>query len=250
MDIGVQTKITVLVEKINYLQHSIAQNNGVVSKVDKDLLVNYVRELYELVLSLPVNMPQYPTQGYNAPEPTASYPPYPQQNYQPNYPQTQVPQQNPSYPQPPLPSTPQQTAGTPPIPPSQKAGNELNASFTFSSGKRTLSDTIKIKVAGDKPSINENFKREDKDIASRMQLTPIKDLKIFISLNKRFSYINFLFGNDASLYDEAITYLNSCDSFETAKQYLNTYLQPKLNWADDNEMVTEFKTLVERRYIM
>ncbi len=252
MDINIHTKIAVLVEKINYLQHSISQNGGVVSKVDKDLLVNYVRELYELVLGLPVSMPQYPATGYPAPDPSAPYPHHPPQNYPVNYPLAPLPP-NPAYQQPPVPPTP-------PPPPSNvndagakidapKTGAELNASFKFSSGKRSLSDTIKIKTAADKPSLNENFKRDEKDIAAKMQLLPIKDLKTFISLNKRFSYINFLFGNDAGLYDEAINYLNTCDTIETAKHYMNTYLQPKLNWSDANEMVTEFKTLIQRRYI-
>ena len=62
MDIKIQTKISVLLEKINYLQQSIAQNGGVVNKVDKDLLVNYVRELYELSLSIPIQNQQAPQQ--------------------------------------------------------------------------------------------------------------------------------------------------------------------------------------------
>jgi hypothetical protein len=249
MDISIQTKIAVLVEKINYLNQSIMQNGGVVTKVDKDLLVNYVRELYELVLGLPVQMPQYPTQGFPYPDPNAHYPNYPPTTHPFNYPQNpQVPPMVPPT-QAPVPPANVNDAGTK-IDQPVKQGNELNATFKFSSGRRTLSDTIKIRTAADKPSLNENFKRNEKDIASKMQLTPIKDLKTFIGLNKRFSYINFLFGNDATLYDEAINYLNNCDSYETAKQYMNTYLQPKLNWSDDNEMVTEFKTLIERRYLV
>jgi hypothetical protein len=253
MDVGIHTKISVLVEKINYLQHSIAQNGGVVSKVDKDLLVNYVRELYELILALPVSMPQYPAPGYAAPDPNSPYTGYPTQNYPPQFSQ-QAPPVNPGYqppivpPQPPVTPPHIQDAGSKVEPGSGKSGAELNATFKFSSGRRTLSDTIKIKTAADKPSLNENYKREEADRASKMQLTAIKDLKTFISLNKRFSYINFLFGNDAGLYDEAINYLNSCDSYETALLYINTHLHPKLNWSNDNDMVTEFKTLIQRRY--
>lgn len=252
MDISIQTKIAVLVEKINYLNQSIIQNGGVVSKVDKDLLVNYVRELYELTLGLPVQMPQYPPQAYPYADPNApaypNYPPPPPVQpyaYPPN-PAAQVPPVHP--PVVPPPSNINDAGAK--IDQPAKSSAELNATFKFSSGRRSLSDTIKIRTAADKPSINENFKREEKDIASKMQLTPIKDLKTFIGLNKRFSYINFLFGNDATLYDEAINFLNNCDSYETAKQYVNTHLQPKLNWSDDNEMVTEFKTLIERRYLV
>jgi hypothetical protein len=253
MDISVQTKISVLIEKINYLQHAIAQNGGVVSKVDKDLMVNYVRELYELVLGLPVNMPHYPASGYGNPDPAAPYTQYSPHNFPVNYSQTPPPtnpvQHPPLTPPPSTPAPPSNVNDAGAKVETPKTGPELNASFKFSTGRRSLSDTIKIKTAADKPSLNENFKRDENDIAAKMQLSPIKDLKTFISLNKRFSYINFLFGNDAGLYDEAINYLNTCDSFESAKHYLNTHLQPKLNWSDTNEMVTEFKTLIQRRFI-
>ena len=64
MDIKISTKISVLLEKINYLQLSIQQSGGYVSKVDKDLLINYTRELYDLALAIQVQQPnyQYPPQ--------------------------------------------------------------------------------------------------------------------------------------------------------------------------------------------
>src|SRR6476620_4060763 len=85
MDIKVQTKISVLLEKIHYLNLSIQQQGGTVGKVDKDLLTNYVRELYETVLTLPVTVPGYPDpnylpqQGYHQPV----YQPQQQQQYPP-----------------------------------------------------------------------------------------------------------------------------------------------------------------------
>ena len=82
-----------------------------------------------------------------------------------------------------------------------------------------------------------------------MQVTPIKDLKTFIGLNKRFSYINFLFGNDANMYDEAIEKLNNSGSKQVAMDYLNNHLGPRLKWTSENEMVAEFYALVERRYL-
>ncbi|HZG01193.1 MAG TPA: hypothetical protein VEY71_09325, partial [Chitinophagales bacterium] len=125
----------------------------------------------------------------------------------------------------------------------------LNPAFTMSNGKRTISESIRIKTGAEKPSLNEQFKKEERHIASNMQLTPIKDLKTFIGLNKRFSYINFLFGNDANLYDEAIEKLNGSGSRQAAMDYLDNLLRPRLKWTDDNDMVGEFYQLVERRYL-
>ncbi len=272
MDIQLQTKISVLLEKIYYLQHSMQQNGGIVSKVDKDLLVNYVRELYELTLTLPVISQQpYPQQNYPYPPPPPPAPEYQQPYLPPAYPQNPGVQQQP-YIQPSAPEPTQQSPfsskgfiktpvngviNTPNTPNGSNGsyanGNTngsqpLNASFTFSNGKRTLSESIKIKTAGDKPSLNEQFRKGEPEYAGKMNNSPIKDLKTFIGLNKRFSYINFLFGNDAGLYDEAIEKINSSKSIGEARSYIENNLMPRLNWDDNNEMVDEFNSLVERRF--
>lgn len=275
MDIKIQTKISVLLEKIHYLNLSIQQQGGTVGKVDKDLLTNYVRELYETVLMLQVQNPGYPDPNYmqqsgyhqpvyapqlpySSPEPPQSYQtppngfsppnasPIGNQPQQPNFSQFAPQQQTPlngngngngNYSQPPN--------GTP-----QPQQQPLNQSFSFSNGKRTLSESIRIKTGEtEKPSLNDQFRKDDKQLHGQMQVSPIKDLKTFIGLNKRFSYINFLFGNDANLYDEAIEKLNTSGSKQSAFDYLNNHLRPKLKWTDDNELVEEFFALVDRRYL-
>ena len=97
-DIKTETKISVLIEKINYLFHSIQFNNGVINKIDKDLLLNYVRELYELTLALPIDHPQVNVMNQFPPQYQQ-----PQQYYQ-QPPSAQPPQQY----IPPAPSIPQQ----------------------------------------------------------------------------------------------------------------------------------------------
>jgi hypothetical protein len=273
MDIKISTKISVLLEKINYLQLSIQQSGGYVSKVDKDLLINYTRELYDLALAIQVQQPNYQ---------------YPPQDYNPNYPPPNYP--NPNYPPPPNPSYPpkeyyngapgnplQQNSYIPPQLPAQQSSQEqdefyqnkndelnrrnefgkvlngpqanINSNFTFSNGKRTLSESIRIKTEQDKPSVNEQFKRDENDLGNKLQVTAIKDLKTFIGLNKRFSYINFLFNNDATLYDEAIDKINTSSNISAAKDYIFNTLRSRLKWEDKNEMVEEFLGLVERRFM-
>jgi len=276
MDIKIQTKISVLLEKINYLNQGIQQQGGSVSKVDKDLLTNYVRELYEVVLSIPLpeqqpyygQQPAYQQPTQPQPQPYSSQPQngYYLPNASPvgNQPPTQPAyNQLPSY-QPVAQPAPNgmngngngnhngngsQTNGATQQQPSQPT--QSGSAFSFANGKRTLSDSIRIKTAdSDKHSLNDQFRKdESRDLAGKMQLTPIKDLKTFIGLNKRFSYINFLFGNDANLYDEAVEKLNTTGSRESAMDYLENHLRPKLKWSNDNEMVLEFYQLVERRYL-
>lgn len=285
MDIKIQTKISVLLEKIQYLNQGIQQQGGAVSKLDKDLLTNYVRELYEMVLTMPVQTPGYPDPTYlqqngyhqpvypSGPQPSSpSYaPPQNQNGFFPpnaspigNQPSVQQQQPQPEYTQ--NGQQPyvnghngqngyynggQTNGATQQQEPLPHAPSGINPAFTLTNGKRTLSESIRIKTAEtEKPSLNEQFKNnESRDLAANMQLTPIKDLKNYIGLNKRFSYINFLFANDANLYDEAIEKLNTSGGSETAMDYLNNHLRPKLKWSDDNEMVAEFYQLVERRYL-
>ena len=258
MDIRIQTKIAVLLEKINYLNSGIQQQGGAVSKVDKDLLTSYVRELYELILSLPLQPSAYPDPNYMYQTAQPVYPQQPQQQSQPEPPSYQPQSPNGFYPPNASPIGNMQTPlngngvytnpSQPPVPTSQPS--TLNPAFAVApDGKRTLSESIRIKTGSETPSLNEQFKKDESHLAGKMQLTPIKDLKTFIGLNKRFAYINFLFGNDANLYDEAIEKLNTAASRQTAVDYLDNHLRPKLRWTSDNDMVEEFYSIVERRYM-
>ncbi len=281
-DIKIETKISVLIEKINYLFQSIQFNNGVINKIDKDLLLNYVRELYEMTLSLPVDHPQANVMQQFPPQyqqPTAPPPP-PQQYYQQQ--QAPPPQQyippvqhlQPPAQQPPQEieqPKPQQVAPTSPLANGAQNGNGVNGNGTHYatnddavlknnpgqsinqvySGKgtqKTVSDIYSAK--GAKPTVNEKLNQPHTELNDKLRKAPIKDLKTFIGLNKRFSYINFLFNNDARLYDESIEKINTSTNYDEAMDYIENSLRTRLLWNTQDEMVAEFYNIVERRFLV
>ncbi len=86
-------------------------------------------------------------------------------------------------------------------------------------------------------------------IADQLKQTPIKDLKSYIGLNKRFNFISSLFNGSEMEYDEAITRVNSFSNYEQAIQFIQQELMNKHEWKEDDPIVAEFFNLVMRRYL-
>ena len=97
--------------------------------------------------------------------------------------------------------------------------------------------------------MNEKYKSEGKIIADKLKLTPIKDLKAYIGLNKRITFINLLFRGKEQQYEEAISKINGFKNYEEASHYIRENLLTVLDWKDDEPTVAEFFNLVMRRYL-
>lgn len=251
-DIKTQTKIAVLIEKINYLFQSIQQHGGAINSIDKDLMMSYVRELYELTMSLQPDNPQQqmPSHQINPYPQQQMYPQNQQQMHPPAQPLPQQPFQNQGYQ-----VQPQENNGY--HPPQQQTnfpmpgqGQSIQQSYSGMEQKKTLADLYSIKTGKEYPSVNERQTTAKTELADKLKKTPIKDLKVFIGLNKRFSYINFLFNNNSRLYEEAIEKINSSKNYDEALSYIESEIAPKFKWQLEDEMVVEFYNIVERRFLI
>ena len=207
MDLRTQTKITVLVEKISYLLNSI-QQQGHVSKIDKDLMSNYVKELYEATLQLQVTEAGLQQQAT-------------QQNYIPPTPQIQNP-----------------TVQT----------HSLNGNGT--NGIKLNGESINEKNGVDAQSLNDNMRKQQAGLADKLKQTPIKELKTYIGLNKRFAFINSLFNGNTEAYDQAIDEFDACTTYQDALSVLQNKYAAKLKWRDDDELLAELGNFVLRRFLV
>lgn len=90
---------------------------------------------------------------------------------------------------------------------------------------------------------------EDKSINTRIQRQPIGDLRRAIGLNERFLYANELFNGNMEAFNLALNELNHIESVEDAFRIIDLQLKPKYNWVAENEAVTKFIDLVERRFL-
>jgi hypothetical protein len=97
-------------------------------------------------------------------------------------------------------------------------------------------------------SLNDRLKEEKKEIASRLQDTPIKDLRKGIGINDRFTFVNELFRGDEAMYERSIKTINGFNILSEAEYWISRELKLKLGWNDTSETVQHFYQLVRRRF--
>jgi hypothetical protein len=138
-----------LSEKIDRLLASVGKNTGRFSTIDKDMLTSYVRELYELIMSI---SPQSPSVNTNTPEI--------------------------------LVKSPRITNGDDIKSKEEKTeqkiipnGVEINSSSKENPSKKTISEIYAEKKENGQSTVNDKFKKQGLEIADKLKQTPIKDLK-------------------------------------------------------------------------
>lgn len=117
--------------------------------------------------------------------------------------------------------------------------------------------TAEIKQNGNSPEIvadkfqSKNFvhdtiskKNIKKDVSSKMQSKPIKDINSAIGLNDKFIFIRELFNNNKDQYLETIQVLNNFDTFENAVSFLDE----NFDWDSEDPNYERLKELVRRKY--
>jgi hypothetical protein len=75
-----------------------------------------------------------------------------------------------------------------------------------------------------------------------------KDIRKAIGLNDRYLYLNELFGNQKQEYEAALAKLNELNSFEEAKQYINTEIATQYQWDKEEETVQDFYALLQQHF--
>ena len=234
-----------------------------VSAVERDLLLDYVRQLYEAVLeptdAPPVAPPPRPkprAQIIAQPRPTPvpkDEAPIPELRQEPAKPRIiEVPdslkhltqqQQRPTPPPTPRPAPapkppqprPVQARPTPPPPPRTVPSEPLPTP------KRDIPE-----------SLSEVFKVETgKDLADRLASAPIRDLTKAMGLNERMFTVKELFGGNKAAFDEAMYTLNHLSSYEQAKVFLASNYALQNQWNSDSKLkkAQNFMKLVYRRYL-
>jgi hypothetical protein len=89
---------------------------------------------------------------------------------------------------------------------------------------------------------------EGTDFASKMQQTPIHDLKKAISINKKFEFINQLFKGDHEAYAKSIHYINGLTNGAEAGTFFNN-LRKQFNWEEENKLYVELAEMIRRRFM-
>lgn len=208
------------------------KEDGKISKIEKDLLLGYIRDLYEIVKEealhtetpssqIQKSTPEDPTIIGKAHEPiTQEAPKIPESIIE----QIKVVEVTPQY--------IQKTETKPDNVPVYSATQSVVESNSYS------------------PSLKKLFSiSAGKDVSDKFGLTSISDLQKAMSLNERLVATHDLFGNDNVLFNSTCSAINGLRSFEEAVETLLPIAE-KYNWTseDKEEKVQSFIRLVYRRF--
>jgi hypothetical protein len=88
---------------------------------------------------------------------------------------------------------------------------------------------------------------EEKSIADKLKLSKLEDLRSAIGINEKFLFINELFNGDMGRYNKALDELNSMQNKTGVDTYLME-LKIEKQWSDEDDAFIKFKELVDRKF--
>ncbi len=218
----------ILLEKINALWRSMHATPGQISAIERDLMLSYIRQLYDIFLAGQVAAPQ-PASRPVPPTPTPPPPPVARPEAVKPAPEVSppvVPQPEPAPVQVIAPPPPKAQPAPPPpktAAPAPKAASQFESLFSS------------------KPS---------GELSDKLSRQPIADLTKAFSINDRLQYINELFGKDSNAFIENVRLLNGMNDLAEAKNHL-VQLAQQHKWLDEEriESAQAFVQLVQRRFL-
>ncbi len=94
--------------------------------------------------------------------------------------------------------------------------------------------------------------KEVGDLSEKLKMQPIERIEHGLGINERILSINELFNGDSDLFRQTLDYLNSLKSFQDARAYLTEGVATQFNWADESRKskATYFIELVRRKYVV
>ena len=227
---ALQAKI--LLEKITALQKSIGLDNGDISGIERDLMLSYIRQLYEIYLHA-----DHASVRQHTPAPTKQaasivVPPTPEPVVQ------AAPVVIPEVVVPPAPvSTPIPVAAPPPLAPVPVV---VEAAPT---------PVIQQRAAAS-PAIEALFhQKAARELSEKLSQQAIPDLTKALAINDKLLYANELFGRDMTSMSNTLSELNKLSSFDDAKNMM-LGIAERFDWAEEEraEVASSFIKMVRRRY--
>ncbi len=221
-------------EKIIALYKSMSADEKNISAIERDLMLGYIRSLYENFLDA---APSVPSNNDNRSKPTYTPPPIPEpkpvvvEAPPPPPPVVERPRVEP--PPPPRPVEQPKSVAPPPVPepvrhePTPVAPSPRSESSTHSA---------EIEELFEAPS--------NKELSDRLSNTAIDDLSKAFGLNDRLLMQNELFANNKAVFDEILKDLNNASSFESAKGYLVDFAK-RYNWVGNTERQKHAKWFIK-----
>lgn len=246
-------KAKLLLEKVNALLKSVSMDEENISNIEKDLMLSYIRQLYDSILDVNNNVQRPKAQSIKntrevkkkpvsrvfeieREEVTPPPPPKIEKKYTPPR-IIEVPESLADMAQPaPPPPKPKVKKPTPPPPPPVVVQTPKPPPTPVTATPDSQEGLFEFKAA--------------KELSEKLSERPIRDLTKAFALNDKLLYANELFGKELVVFNESIRQLNSYGSFDEAKGYLSQ-LANKYDWTkgEKAKLAKDFIKLIRRRYI-
>ncbi len=228
-------KAKIFLDKINREYARMSQDPDNVMRIDVDIMLAYVRDLYEALLTEPT------TSAASSPRETSIAPP-PMAR-----PQTSV-QSSPPIEVTPPPSSP---SVAPPAPSMAEVVKNADPLPQIKPQSPVAPPTPPTSFPAPPPEAEALFEHKQAvELSEKLSELPIPDLRKAIGLNDKLLLTRELFGGDSDTFDKAIGALNSFASMEQAKAFLLEHCVMRYRWTDKKRIETakKFIKLVRRRY--
>ncbi len=209
---------------------------GLIPKIERDILLTLMRDLYDKILALPVV-----TRDIEEPEKTTT----PQKELT----DTAKEQEERIEFVDEKPSDESTVAKTQQI-------DEINEAQKKDEGETKRTDEkqkektkiLAEKFQGGRQYIYESLteKTSKQNISTKLQSKPISDIAASIGVNDKFKLIRDLFNGDAETYKKTIEILNNSTNFNDAFNYITS----NFNWDMEDESVQFILDLVRRKFIV
>ncbi len=103
-----------------------------------------------------------------------------------------------------------------------------------------------VENSGESEIRNDRFKKDTPLLGE--QIADRGDLRKIIDINKRYLYVQELFGGDETLYEKAISDLNKMTDYQRAAKYATEQLENRFNWRDQKKYRDLFYRSLQKRF--
>ena len=236
-------KANKLLFKIQTMLNAVSDGEGNLSKLENDLLLSYIRELYDSIVPIPEE-----TDTRRESRSVAQTRPKPVQIEQ--NPQPTIPFSEPAEPESLVTSDEQPE----PVPqPTDVADALSNVEASESANLENSAPTVqKVAPENDMTALEQLFNEEERtDLAARLGYRPIDKIEAAMGINERISAIQVLFGGNEKLFAQTCETLNRMPTLGQAKDFLLSGVALEQNWAEEEyrEKAILFIKLVKRRFV-
>ncbi len=244
-------KVSKLIEKINVLHDSLLSIDEEISSIEKDLLLNYIRQLYEEVLAVstsdqkPKTVQTIDQAVIDLPKPSME-PVVREVIKQEKIEVRQNGHQNVEI--------PAVTVDSIPEPKKIEVEKEEVREEIKPVELQEITEEMVDEATGDVDVTDELIAlfemKEAKELSEKLSSLPIQDLKTAMGINDRFLTVNELFGGDNAAFGECIDMINGMNDYNEAKSFLLRKVAVKYNWSDADKLkkAAGFISLVQRRF--